>query len=122
MPAPTLTDVLLRRYPQAEPLRDWEVEDRRDGRGARIVRWNPALGPQPDEATLLAEWTPADADLARDRARLRALDRDEVAVVIQVLLGYLNAVRAALPTPQPPVTTAQIRADLVAALRARRGD
>ncbi len=98
----SLASGILKLYPAADIRRDWRVQDDSDGRGPRIVHWDgEKLGPQPDEATLLAAGAEFDAEQAtkaqeRDlmEAQLRDVDPEtlsadkpeQLAEVLKILL------------------------------------
>lgn len=120
-----IVDVLRADYPQAEPLRDYVVEDRLDGRGQRIVAWSAALGPKPDEQALAARWTEAVATQARQIAADREIDGlDALKALALVCRQRDNAIRTALAplgVTLPTWTIDEWRAALRQAYRTVRG-
>lgn len=68
-----LAEILQLKFPEADFFEDILIQD--DGQGAYIKKWNDALGPKPDQATL-AKWE-AEVKPVKERLDARQHRRDE---------------------------------------------
>lgn len=107
--APGLGDALKLLYPTVDPIGgDYRVEDRADGQGPRITKWDAArLGTQPSQAQL--EQAIADVAAARTAA---ATARSQEETVFQAALTKL--------ANNQDLTAAENRAVLRALIRCAR--